>query len=179
MKKHLFVQAAVAACQAARWWPKDSGSLFPKMTNERIRQAVAAFAEEGGGKGRADFLHSPNAEAEYGPVAGWDVAEVSSFRELFENCAKFDVDISGWDVSGAEDMYGMFCYASAFDQPIGGWSVGAVADMECMFANASAFDQDLSRWAVGAGTDTLFMFYSAGSFSTAEHAPRAQETRPY
>ena len=147
MKKHLFVQAAAAACKAA-------GSLAPKMTNERIQQAVAAFAEEGGGKDRADFLHSPNAEAEYGPVAGWHVAEVSSFKQLFEDCAKFDVDISGWDVSGAEDMYGMF-------------------------AGASAFDQDLSRWAVGAGTITANMFSGAGSFSKAEHAPRAQGRHPY
>ena len=94
MKKHLFVQAA---CKAA-------GSLAPKMTNERIRQAVAAFAEEGGGKGRADFLHSPNAEAEYGPVAGWDVAEVSSFKYLFAECAKFNADISGWDTASVTDM---------------------------------------------------------------------------
>ena len=153
------------------------------MTNERIREAVAAFAEEGGGKGRADFLHSPNAEAEYGPVAGWAVAEVSSFRDLFEGCAKFDVDISGWSVSGAEDMCGMFHGASAFNQPIGGWSVGAVRNMGGMFSYASAFDQDLSRWAVGAGTNTRSMFdhehVRPRSFRTAEHAPRAQGTHPY
>ena len=73
----------------------------------------------------------------------------------------------------------MFSGASAFDQPIGGWSVGAVRNMGSMFWGAWAFDQDLSRWAVGAGTDTGSMFRGAGSFSTAEHAPRAQGKHPY
>jgi hypothetical protein len=161
--------------------PEPEAPQFPKMTNERIRQAVAAFAEEGGGKGRADFLHSPNAEAEYGPVAGWDVSEVTDFSGLFDGYEKFNVDISGWDVSGAEGMRCMFAGAAAFNQPIGGWSVGAVTNMNEMFSSdgASAFDQDLSRWAVGAGTNTHDIFERCYSFSKSKHAPRAQGTHPY
>ena len=46
---------------------------FPPMTNTRIEATVAAFTEDGGGKNKADFLHSPHGEAKYGPVWSWDV----------------------------------------------------------------------------------------------------------
>ena len=85
----------------------------PRLTNETIREAVKAFCEEGGGKEKADFLHSPQAEAKYGPV-------------------------SAWDVSAVTNMYELFRYCEAFNQPLGAWKVDRVTDMGFMFRGAAA-----------------------------------------
>eukprot|EP01048_Picozoa_sp_COSAG05_P030174 COSAG05_NODE_10338_length_570_cov_185.791932_2_plen_60_part_01 len=55
---------------------RQDESARPPLTNETIKEAVEAFCEEGGGKASADFLHSPQAEAKYGPVSAWDVSAV-------------------------------------------------------------------------------------------------------
>ena len=82
--------AATAAADSGEPEPEPQAAAFPPLTNETIREAVEAFCEEGGGRAVADFLHSPQAEAKYGPVVAWDVSAVTSMRELFKNCAAFD-----------------------------------------------------------------------------------------
>ena len=79
---------------------------------------MKAFCEEDGGWSQwgtktADFLHSPQAEAKYGPVSAWDVSAVTNMEQLFYNCA-------------------------AFDQPLGAWKVDQVTNMRWMFAGAAA-----------------------------------------
>ena len=88
-------------------------NAFPPLTNRTIREAVQAFCDEGGGRQRADFLHSPQAQAKYGPVSAWDVSAVTSMEELFYDC-------------------------EAFNQPIGAWKVDQVTNMRYMFDGAAA-----------------------------------------
>ena len=107
-------------------WPVERPSAqgtVPKLTNESIREAVQAFCEEGGGKGRADFLHSPKAAAKYGPVQHWDVSAVTNIAGLFKDMKRFNQPIGEWKVDQVTDMSNMFEGAAAFNQPIGEWKV--------------------------------------------------------
>ena len=49
----------------------------------------------------------------YGPVATWDVSEISDMSELFKELESFDADISSWNTSGVTDMSRMFEARSA------------------------------------------------------------------
>ena len=76
--------AGPAQAELRRRYPQ----LAP-MTDATIQEAVLAFCEEGGGREKATFLHSPNAEARYGPVAAWDVSGVQNMSYLFSCCESF------------------------------------------------------------------------------------------
>ena len=76
--------AGLAQAELRRRYPQ----LAP-MTDATIQEAVLAFCEEGGGREKATFLHSPNAEARYGPVAAWDVSGVQNMSYLFSCCESF------------------------------------------------------------------------------------------
>ena len=141
------------------------GGAFPRLTNETIREAVAAFCEEDGGKYEADFLHSPAATAKYGPVVSWDVSQVTDMKELFKGCNAFNLPIGKWQVGQVTDMSSMFQGAEAFNQPIGEWQVGRVTNMRCMFNSARAFDGPIGEWQVGQVMNMGYMFNSARAFN--------------
>tara|TARA_R110000824_G_scaffold90027_1_gene220316 strand:- start:235 stop:1566 length:1332 start_codon:yes stop_codon:yes gene_type:complete len=135
------------------------------MTNKSIRAAVRAFCEEGGGRAEADFMHSPKAMALYGPLANWDVSQVTDMRSLFEDAAAFNQPLNNWDVSQVTNMRWMFFGAEAFDQPLANWKVDQVTNMHGMFDRAAAFNQPLADWTVDQVTDMCFMFSHATRFN--------------
>ena len=165
---------AKAAEQRAE--PLRLRARLPPMTDARMGAAVVAFAEEGGGKGKTDFLHSPRAEAEYGPVWAWDVLAVTDMRGRFMDCANFNIDISSWDVRRVDDMGMMFHDAAKFDPPTGQWRVGNVGNMNNMFMGAVAFNQPIGQWDVRrVGQSMRDMFYGADAFKR----PNALWAKPY
>jgi surface protein len=141
------------------------GTVHPRLTNDTIRQAVKAFCDEGGGPRKTDFLHSPRAEAAYGPVATWDVSAVTDMNGLFKGCKQFNQPLEAWSVDNVTDMRGMFYGATAFNQPLEAWSVDNVTDMSSMFNGATAFNQPLEAWSVDNVTDMSFMFSGAAAFN--------------
>eukprot|EP01047_Picozoa_sp_COSAG01_P052704 COSAG01_NODE_5569_length_4176_cov_7.015943_1_plen_522_part_00 len=141
-------------------------SVHPALTNETIREAVKAFCEEGGGRHHADFLHSPTAQAHYGPVSEWNVSEVTDMKELFKDCRAFNQPLGEWQVGQVTDMRGMFRGAKAFNQPLEEWQVGQVTHMSGMFRGAKAFNQPLGEWQVGSDTDMCGMFEGAVAFAS-------------
>ena len=143
----------------------QTGATVPKLTNETIREAVRAFCDEGGGKKRADFLHSPNAAAKYGPVSAWDVSGVTDMSHLFDGMEAFNQPIGKWKVKQVKTMHRMFCHAEAFNQPIGEWEVDQVKNMAEMFEEAHAFNQPIGQWSVHNVTNMYHMFYKAKSFN--------------
>ena len=157
------VEAAevAAGAELAEWTAKL------KKTDETIKEAAAAFKTEGGGEGVADFLHSRDAEAKllYGPVELWGVSEVNGFRRLFEDCMRFNVDISGWRVDAAQNMEYMFSSCSAFNQPLGQRQVGKVHTTSYMFNGCNAFNQPLGDWQVGEVQNMEKMFHNCRVFN--------------
>jgi surface protein len=76
----------------------------------------------------------------------WDVSNVVSMNNMFNNCTLFNSDISSWDTSNCDNMSVMFFNATNFNQPIGSWNVSNVLSMSNMFRNAISFNQDISSW---------------------------------
>jgi surface protein len=88
------------------------------------------------------------AKARYGPIASWDVSEVTDLRGLFEVQADFNEDLSRWDVSNVENMNGIFFRATSFNGDLSSWDVSNVEDMSGMFDGATSFDHQLGgAWA--------------------------------
>ena len=140
------------------------------MTNVSIMAAVEAFCkedveEDGFGCPTADFRHSPKAEAEYGPVGLWEVAEVTSMGSLFYRCENFNEDVSAWDVRLAEDLSFMFAYASSFNQPLGAWDISRAENLSYIFCEASSFNQPLGAWDISRAENLSGMFFRASSFN--------------
>ena len=62
----------------------------PPLTDATIRDAVRDALAAGG----PEYAHPG-----HGPIAGWDVRNVTDMSGMFSNAASFDGDLSGWDVS--------------------------------------------------------------------------------
>ncbi|WP_157505977.1 BspA family leucine-rich repeat surface protein, partial [Flavobacterium chungangense] len=79
-------------------------------------------------------------------INSWNVANVSSMKDMFYQATAFNQDISNWNVSAVTNMSSMFTKASAFNQNIGGWNIAAVTDMNTMLKEATDFNQSLAAW---------------------------------
>ena len=102
---------------------------------------------------------------EYGPIAEWDVADVTDMRLVFMDATSFNGDISKWDVSNVTNMFGMFMDATSFSGDISKWDVSNVTHMNGMFWGATGFNGNLSGWDVSNVINMARMFWSATSFN--------------
>ena len=116
----------------------------PPLTDATIRDAVRDALAAGG----PEYAHPV-----HGPIAGWDVRNVTNMSGMFWDAAAFNGDLSGWDVRNVTNMSGMFWDAAAFNGDLSGWDVRNVTNMTRMFAGAAAFNGDLSGWDVRNVTD--------------------------
>ena len=66
-------------------------------------------------------------------VSTWDVANVTTMRNMFYDAEVFNGDLSAWNVANVTDMRGMFYGAVAFNGDLSAWNVANVTDMWCMF----------------------------------------------
>ncbi|MDD4060401.1 MAG: BspA family leucine-rich repeat surface protein, partial [Kiritimatiellae bacterium] len=95
-----------------------------------------------------------------------NVGSVTSMGTMFRSTA-FNRDIGGWDVGNVTSMANMFEQNAVFNQDISRWNVGKVTDMRSMFLGNAVFDQDISRWNVSRVAN-LGGFLQNGALST-EH----------
>ena len=118
---------------------------------ERLESGIRTAVE-------AWFTDRAAAKALYGPIASWDVSELTSMRGLFRVKREFDEDLSRWDVSNVRNMADMFRGATSFRANISGWDVGRVEGMQFMFNGATSFDAVLGgAWATSTGLKS-YMF---------------------
>ena len=99
-----------------------------------------------------------------GPIATWDVSEITSLSGLFRGHALFNQDISKWNVSRVTDMSSMFRGATVFNADISKWNVSRVTNMKAMFMNATHFNQNLNGWDVSHVANMRDMFDGAATF---------------
>jgi surface protein len=59
-------------------------------------------------------------------IASWDVSNVTSMWQTFEDAHSFNQDISKWDVSNVTSMLSTFKFAHSFNQDISKWDVSNV-----------------------------------------------------
>ena len=96
----------------------------------------------------------------------WDVSNVKDMRFMFQDCKKFNSDLSKWDVSNVEDMRFMFSGCKKFNCDLSKWNVSSVKDMRFMFVNCDNFNSDLSKWNVSKVTNMKFMFQNCEKFNS-------------
>ena len=73
---------------------------------------------------------------------------ITNAHAMFENCRRFNQDLSMWNTSNILYMSNMFATCSNFNGDVSTWDVSNVVMMESMFARATNFNQDLSGWNV-------------------------------
>ena len=110
------------------------------------------------------FADPAAAKARYGPIASWDVSEVTDLSDLFEFQAGFNEDLSRWNVSSVVTMRGMLA-GTSYNGDISSWNVSSVVEMNSLFADATSFNGDLSSWNVSHVVDMARMFNGATSFN--------------
>ena len=83
----------------------------------------------------------------FGPIAQWDVSNVTDMSNMFEQARSFNGDLSKWDVSKVEDMRYMFARATRFDDDLSTWNVSNVTRTTGMFQGAKAYHRSkILRW---------------------------------
>ena len=106
------------------------------------------------------------AKARYGPIASWDVSEVTDLSWLFRRATSFNGDLSRWNVSNVEDMDSMFDGATSFNGDLSSWNVSNVEDMNCMFYGATSFDRQLDgAWSTSTANKTCMFNNSPGTIA--------------
>ena len=75
------------------------------LNDATIRDAVEVAVAAGG----PEYAHPV-----HGPIAGWDVRNVTDMNHMFYHAAAFNGDLSGWDVRNVTDMTEMFEGAEAY-----------------------------------------------------------------
>ena len=106
----------------------------------------------------ATVLVPPHIHPYLGPIASWDVSQVTDMSYLFYRANRFTGDLSKWDVSNVTNMQSMFSGANSFKGGISAWDVSSVTNMGGMFATAVSFTGDLSTWNVSNVTIMEGMF---------------------
>ena len=119
VREQALLVSARWGCRAARyvtllcWVPAVGGiaagspTPSPSPSNKFTREADLKTAAQEYNANEAF------ATSKYGPIASWDVSEISDMSELFKQLTGFDADISSWDTSGVTDMSNMFEARSA------------------------------------------------------------------
>ena len=113
---------------------------------------------------RAWLADPTAAKARYGPIASWDVSEVTDLSYLFECQVNFNEDLSRWNVSNVVNMAGTFADAKLFNGDLSSWDVSNVKYMNHMFGGATSYNGDLSSWNVSNVRSMYCMFNDATSF---------------
>ncbi len=88
-----------------------------------------------------------------------DTSKVTTMQSWFQNCTKFNDDISDWDVSNVTDMQGTFYYAKKFNSDISSWDMSSCRNISAILLNCAEFNQSLADW------DTSNMISFSDAFS--------------
>ena len=131
----------------------DDGNIINPDHDGGIRTAARAWYED-----------PAAAKARYGPIASWDVSEVTDLSFSFQHQADFNEDLSRWDVSNVTHMLYMFRGATSFNGDLSSWNVSNVVNMNGMFLGATSYNGDLSSWDVSSVVEMNWLFAGATSF---------------
>ena len=81
-------------------------------------------------------------------LENWDVSKVTNMKGMFQDCYKFNADLSKWNVSSVENMKRMFQDCYNFNSDLSKGNVSIVEYMGGLFWGCENFNCDLSKWNV-------------------------------
>jgi surface protein len=131
-----------------------------QLDNRTLRAALNRKLD-----GRRPDWQPPHIHPNLGPIASWDVSQVTVMSYLFYRADRFTGDLSKWDVSNVTNMESMFFSAENFDSDLSKWIVSNVTNMVSMFDGAPSFKGDLSGWDVSNVTNMTHLFHGAAKFN--------------
>ncbi|ATZ18632.1 hypothetical protein ESOMN_v1c02480 [Williamsoniiplasma somnilux] len=109
------------------------------------------------------FSNNPNKIIE--GIETWDTKLILDMSYVFENCKKFNGNISRWRAFNATTMEGMFKGAKKFNNDISDLYTFRVHNMKYMFKDSIEFNQDISNWNIVNLKFFRSMFENAHSFN--------------
>ena len=111
----------------------------------------------------------------------WDVSKVQNvgagsdgYRNMFNDCALFNQDISNWNVSNGllftSMFYGCLLFNNGLPPGVSGsglnnWNMSAATNTDGMFAICQSFNQSVSSWDVSNVTSMVSMFIDCRLFN--------------
>ena len=147
------------------WWCER------QFDNRLLRIAVDGLF----GRSNAAAKPPPYIDLNAGPIASWDVSQVTDMSGLFKDNDSFNADLSLWNVSKVTNMNNMFEKATSFNSDLTKWKVGKVNRMLSMFGSAKQFNNGSARgvannglkdWDVGMVQEMRDMFREAEGFNS-------------
>ena len=75
-----------------------------------------------------------------------DITELSRLSEMFQSCAKADINTLGWDTSNITNLSAMFRGATLANPDVSGWDTSSVKDMSKVFYKAVNATPDVHAW---------------------------------
>ena len=97
-------------------------------------------------------------------ISEWVLTNVTSFKNMFNGCTIFNVDINGWQFPNATTISGMFANCHDFNQILNNWDTSNITDMSYTFYNTHAFNRDISSWDTSNVTNMDYMFAESDNF---------------
>jgi len=112
-----------------------------------------------------------------GSVGNWDVSNInSSWPAVFQDCSRFNVDISKWTPPSSVNLGSFLRDAKSFNRPIGTWNT-SVTDLTSTLQGAKKFNQPLTNWTLPASLSQTFR--NATSFNSFPGTPSGTFTNLY
>lgn len=90
-------------------------------------------------------------------IGTWNVSKVKNMGQMFMKSKITSIDLSHWDTSSVETMDSMFSEMPLETIDIKNWNVSNVSDMSYMFSNTQLDVLDLSKWKCNNFTKTTMM----------------------
>ena len=101
-------------------------------------------------------------------TTNWDTSTITNLSEVFRGASVADPDVSGWNTASVTNMKGMFQDAAAAhpSTTTNGviWNTALVTNMRNMFRGATVANPDVTAWDVTSVTDMFSMFRDTVAF---------------
>ncbi|MBO5003713.1 MAG: BspA family leucine-rich repeat surface protein [Clostridia bacterium] len=97
-------------------------------------------------------------------LENWNITDkLQILDSTFNNCYKFNADISNWDVHNVSVFKETFLKCIEFNQPIGKWNIENGVNLTRMMQYCSIFNQDLTNWRLNLNVIRNRMFTGCNS----------------
>jgi surface protein len=95
----------------------------------------------------------------------WNMENVTSTSGMFMGCKLYNQPLNNWNTSNFKQLSDMFYGAEVFDQALNNWNLEKATSFIGMFSGCRAFNQDLSSWKTPLATSMQHMFYQSTVFN--------------
>jgi surface protein len=100
-------------------------------------------------------------------ISSWNTANVTTLYKCFYNCQRFNADISSWNTANVTDMSYCFYNCRNFNSDISSWNTANVKTLNSCFDSCVIFNSNLSNWNTSKVTNLDSCFSNCQKFNQA------------